>query len=236
MTVDQLQHSLGFRIVDQIIKKMKQVASNLTISTADGEPILDIGESTTIDRLKRNTTPLPLPNLPGSIIHTDIIFGSGTAIRGAKYALFLVDQSTRHKYIYPLQNLKKDILPAFIKFFSDINTVPQLIRTDFDHKLMDKAIENHLLVNKCRLQSALPEQQSMNGPCERKWRSLLRMSRSWLASAILPANFWWFALKRATGVSNYLLIRINGNLTSPHKLMYNSKPDYRNLFPMFLVS
>jgi len=101
---------------------------------------------------------------------------------------------------------------------------------------MGKTIETHLLANKCRLQSAPPEQQSMNGLCERNWRSLLRMSRSWLASGLLPANFWWVALKRATDISNYLPIRINGTLTSPHELMYNSKPDYRNLFPMFSVA
>jgi len=235
-SIDQIKRGFGFRNVQSIIKELKQTSSNFGISTLDSEPILDLGETTTIDRVQRNTTPLSLPIHPGSIVHADILFGSGTAIGGAKYALFLVDRTSRHKYIYPLHNLKEDILPAFITFFSDIGRVPSLIRTDFDHKLMGKTVQHHLEKNNCKLQSAPPDMQSINGICERNWRSILTMARSWMASALLPNSFWWFALKRATEVSNYIPIKVNGNLTTPHEIVYNQKPDLRNLLPMFCVA
>ena len=235
-TIDQIKRGFGFRNVQSIIKELKQTSTNFGISTLHSEPILDIGDTTTIDRVNRNTDPLPLPVHPGSIVHADILFGSGTAIGGAKYALFLVDRSSRHKYIYPIHNLKEDILPAFLKFFNDIGRIPSLIRTDFDHKLMGKTVQHHLDKNNCKLQSAPPDMQSINGICERNWRSILTMARSWMASALLPNSFWWFALKRATEVSNYIPIRVDGNLTTPHEIMYNQKPDLRNLLPMFCVA
>ena len=235
-TMDQLRKYFGFRNVNSILKELKATTTNFGISTMDTEPVLDIGEAATIDKPRRNTDPLPLPLQPGDVVHADILFGSGTAIGGAKYALFLVDRASRHKYIYPIQNLSEDILPAFIKFFNEIGTTPSIIRTDFDHKLMGTMIERHLNQLKCNLQSAPPDLQNMNGICERNWRSILKMARGWLVSSLLPSNFWWFALKRATEVSNYLPLTINQKLTTPHEIVYKSKPDLRNLLPMFCVS
>jgi len=235
-TSDQLKKYFGFRNVSTIIKELKETTTNFGISTMDSEPVLDIGETATIDKPRRNTEPLPLPINPGDIVHADILFGSGPAIGGARYALFLVDRASRHKYIYPIQNLKEDILPAFIKFFNDIGRTPALVRTDFDHKLMGKTIETHLNKLKCKLQSAPPDLQNINGLCERNWRSILKMARAWLVSSLLPSNFWWFALKRATEISNYIPVRINSKLTTPHELVYKTKPDLRNLHPMFCVA
>ena len=236
LTVDQIRKYFGFRNVDSILKEIKSTSTNLSITTADREPILDIGEVATIDKNPRNTHPLNLPSTPGSTVHADIIFGSGTAIGGVKYALFLVDRATRHKFLYPIKDLKQDILPAFRKFFLDIGRVPTVIHTDFDHKLMGQPIETYLIDRKCKIESAPPEHQSMNGLCERNWRSILKMARSWLASSLLPHSFWWFALKRATEVSNYIPLKIDSKLTTPHEKLYGCKPDMRNLIPIFSVA
>jgi len=236
-SIDQLRRNFGFRNVDSIAKELRITSKDtFSISTLDREPIIDLGEVSTMDRPPRNTHPLPLPQNVGEVVHADIIFGSGVAIGGARYALFLVDRATRHKFVYPIQDLKTDILPSFIKFFAEIGRVPSLIRTDFDYKLMGRTIEKHLELNQCQLQSAPPELQSINGVCERNWRSILRMARSWLASALLPSNFWWFALKRATEVSNYIPLKRNAKLTTPHELVYGTKPDLRNLLPMFAIA
>ena len=78
--------------------------------------------------------------------------------------------------------------------------------------------------------------QRSNGICERSWRSLLRMLRSWLLSNLMPTKFFWYhALKRAVEVSNYLPIKVNNKLTTPFEMVYKTKPDLRNLFPMFSV-
>jgi len=71
----------------------------------------------------------------------DIIFGSNTAINGCKYALFIVDKATRYKFIYPMRNPKEyHILTSIQKLTVDIQTFPKLIKTDFDHKLMEAKI------------------------------------------------------------------------------------------------
>ena len=235
-TIDQLRRGISFRNISSIINELKQTATNFTISTMDKEPIIDIGEASTIDRPKSNKQALTLPKSPGDIVHADILFGSGTAIGGAKYALFLVDRATRHKYIYPIRSLKQDITPTLQKFFLDLGRTPKLFRTDFDHKLMGSAVEKLLTQHNCRLESAPPELQNQNGICERNWRSILVMARSWLASSLLPNSFWWFALKRATEVSNYIPLRVDGKITTPHQLVYGQKVDLRNIFPMFSVA
>ena len=51
------------------------------------------------------------------------------------------------------------------------------------------------------------------------------MARSWLTSSMLPSEYWWYMLKRATEVSNYIPIKVNGTLSFPHELMYDTKPD-----------
>ena len=62
------------------------------------------------------------------------------------------------------------------------------------------------------------------------------MSRSWLTSHLLPSKFWWWSLKRATELSNYLPIKIDNKLTTPHEEVYKVKPDYRNILPQFSIA
>jgi len=236
LNVDQLRKNFGFRNINSIIKEMKQTSTNLIISTQDREPIVDIGEVSTIDRPHRNTTPLLLPKHPGDIVHMDILFGAGTSIGGYKYSLFVVDRATRHKYLYPIRSLKTDILPAIKQLCTDLGRTPNLIRTDFDHKIMGSEIRQYIHEHQGHIESAPPHLQNQNGLCERNWRELLKMARNWLISSLLPSKFWYHALKRATEISNYLPIKINDRITTPHELVYRKKVDMRNLFPMFCVS
>jgi len=234
--IDQLRRSFGFRNINNILNEIKATSTNFKMSTIDRESIVDIGETANMDKSNRNTFPLPLPTRLGDTVHMDIIFGSTTAIGGYKYSIFIVDKATRHKYLYPVKSLKTDIIPTLQKFFKDLGREPSLIRTDFDHKLMGQAVQKFLLSTKTQIQSAPPEHQHQNGLCERNWRSILRMARSWMLSSLLPSEFWWFALNRATQVANYIPLKINGKITTPHELAYKQKVDLRNLFPLFCVA
>ena len=62
------------------------------------------------------------------------------------------------------------------------------------------------------------------------------MARSFLTSNLVPSKFWWWALKRATEISNYIPIKIDNSYTTPFELAYNQKPDLRNLLPLFSVA
>ena len=68
------------------------------------------------------------------------------------------------------------------------------------------------------------------------WKTVLKMARGWVSSAILPPTFWWFAFKRAVEVSNYFPLTVDGKLTTPHELVYQSKPNLQNLLPLFSVA
>jgi hypothetical protein len=63
------------------------------------------------------------------------------------------------------------------------------------------------------------------------------MARSWLASAKLPAKFWFYAVKRAAEVCNYFPYKLkDGTWSTPLELAHKSKPDLRVLFKMFCLA
>ena len=180
-------------------------------------------------------------------MHMDIICGTVTAIEGYRYALFIVDRATRSRFILPMKVLKNDLLPILQKFCNDIGMKPKRILTDFDHRLMGQKVldmftstDGECIIETVNLppqiEAAPPNKQNQNGLAESNWKSILYMARAWLTSHLLPSTFLWWALKRATEISNYLPIRINNCLTTPFELTYGEKPDLRNLIPTFSVS
>jgi hypothetical protein len=63
---------------------------------------------------------------------------------------------------------------------------------------------------------------------------MVAMARGWLASAELPATFWYYAVKRAAEICNYFPIQLeDGAWSTPLELAHATKPDLRVLFKMF---
>ena len=64
------------------------------------------------------------------------------------------------------------------------------------------------------------------------------MTRNWLTSSLLSSKYWWFVIKRAVEVSNILPTFHANNSTSvtPHELIFDAKPEFRTLIPMFSVA
>ena len=236
LTDSDLRQGFGFRNTASISKKLHSfISKTFSLTSSDSPEILDLGSIATIDKSKRNTTPLTLPQNFGDLVHCDILYGSETSIKGFRYALYIIDKATRFKFVYGLKSLR-DILPVFKRFCADIGFVPKELRTDFDTKLMGAQMQSFMNHHGSVISSVPAGKQRSNGICERSWRSLLRMSRSWLLSSLLPTKFWYHALKRAAEVSNYLPLTVNDTLTTPFELVYKTKPDLRNLLPMFSVS
>jgi hypothetical protein len=66
---------------------------------------------------------------------------------------------------------------------------------------------------------------------------MVSMARNWLASAELPASFWFFAVRRAAEVCNYFPYTLeDGRITTPFELVHNCKPDLRVLFKLFSLA
>jgi deoxyuridine 5'-triphosphate nucleotidohydrolase len=234
VTVEHLRKLVGYRNTDSIIPHLKTCfKDNFHISNLDREPVLELGEIATIDKSRIPTNPVSLPNKLGDVIHVDIGYGCNAGLNGIKYALFIVDRATRYKYIYPLKSLQDDILPAFQALVRDMGTTPKTIITDFDHKLMGSKIQEYFTPLRTTIKSAPPRQQHKNGLVERNWRSVVRMARSWLTSALLPSSFWFYAIQRAVQVSNYLPVNLKGQTTTPFEIVHHQQPDLRSLIPLF---
>jgi hypothetical protein len=79
--------------------------------------------------------------------------------------------------------------------------------------------------------------QDKNGLAERHWQTVVTMATNWLASAELPATFWYYVVKRATEICNYFPLQSScGKWTTPLELAHGVKPDLRVLFKPFSVA
>ena len=83
-----------------------------------------------------------------------------------------------------------------------------------------------------QVRAAPPRQQDKNGLVERRWQSLTKMARSFLAEAKLPKKFWFWAIGKANLWLNILLItQKEGSIdpafmTTPHFEFFCTKLGY----------
>eukprot|EP00957_Ditylum_brightwellii_P050137 3800887-Ditylum_brightwellii.AAC.1 len=96
--------------------------------------------------------------------------------------------------------------------------------TNFDEKIMGWDTVTFIKEEGTIIQAAPPEHQNENGLCERSWHTISRMARAWLVSNFLPSSFWWFAVKRATEVCNYILLNMNSVITTSHEAVVERLP------------
>ena len=125
---------------------------------------------------------------------------------------------------------------AIEQFLLVCGPTPEIIRTDFDCKLIRGKVKDLFTKAGIKVEASPPYRQHQNGLVERHWQTIIAMTRNWLTSAQLPSKYWYFAVKRACEVLNMMPIIINNKLTTPFEEMYNEKVDYRNLFPMFSIA
>ena len=121
----------------------------------------------------------------------------------------------------------------------EVGQKPSRILTDFDHKLCSKKIPDCFTDNDngtCIMKLAPPRHQDKNGLSKRNWATVLQISRGWMASSLLPSEYWWYKIKHTVEVSNYFPITVNDLLTNPHKFTHGPKPDLCCLFPQFNVA
>jgi len=198
------------------------------------DAILDQGDLATLRKTACNTTPVARPLSFGDVIHCDIVFGPEVAIGNVHFGLIFTDRFSRMNYIYPLHNLTSDIKKQFEQFFAHIGFSPRRLITDFDLKLVGGKAREYLNSLLIHVNSAPAYRQDRNGLAERHWQTMVMMARNWLASAELPATFWFYAVKRAAEVSNYFPYKLeNGTYTTPFELVHQRKPDLRVLFKLF---
>ena len=238
MRVDRrfIEQSTGLSNVDNVINAIPEISTNTLSVSKDVNPILGVGSQATMNNAKTNKKNSKPPPKYGQIWHMDIGFGPCRAIGGIRYTLLLIDKSTRFKFIFGLKNLNDSIHEAMEEFLQICGTTPELIRTDFDSKLIGGKVKQLLRKEKILLQAAPPKHQQQNGLVKRHWAFLVKQARQWLTASLLPSSYWWFAIKCACEINNILKAPHKKENISPYQLVTGEKPDYRQLFPMFSVA
>jgi hypothetical protein len=165
----------------------------------------------------------------------DICHGHADSPGGFKYSLLIVDYKTSQKYIYGLKGITDaDIHNALLAFFVEAGGIPGTIQCDFDTKFIAGSARPLLLERGIRLQSAPGGRQSQNGLAESHWKRIVRMSRAILVNCGMPKRIWFFALRRAVQVRNYLPIMVYGLMTTSFELVHRFQPNYQAiLYPIF---
>jgi len=62
------------------------------------------------------------------------------------------------------------------------------------------------------------------------------MACAYITDMQMPHTFWFWAIRHAAQVMNYIPCMVNGVKTSSFKLVYGIKPYYRVLFHLFSTS
>jgi deoxyuridine 5'-triphosphate nucleotidohydrolase len=249
MTSEMLQKCTGFRNIHKIMKLIKEhAAPTIDIQDLGRDPFLSRGEVATLPKSRRNTSPIPRPDVFGSIIHYDIGYGAGMSIGGYTHVLFLVDRATRKKFIYGLKSLHSSSICAVMQdFIKDLGCYPSKMLADRDFKIIGDHVKalfrpntfehgEDLNFTGTHIAGAPQGRQNQNGLSEGNWKYVCNMARNFLTENLLPRQFWFHALKYAVHVSNYLPVKLtNGQVSTPHELAHGTSPDYRKLIPIFSV-
>ena len=231
VTSEYIQKCFGFHNIAPILKSLtSQSQDNVIICDTGNHPILSRGETATLPKSKRNTKSVSRPSEYGQIWHYDIVYGNGRAIGGIQYGLFFVDRKSRKKKIFGLKDLKKSTLQrAMKKFTREVGFYPDEIIADRDFKLIGQHIDD-IMEPHTQVSVAPIGRQSQNGLSESNWRYICNIARNYLVEHLLPAEFWFFAIRYAVQVSNYIPIKTDSNkLTTPFYEAYKQHPDLQKL-------
>ena len=233
-SIPELHRYIGFRQLKDWNSILNVAQPKISFVTTNNDIPLELGDVANIKKSRRNTSPIPRPPAFLDVVHCDIAYGDCKAIGGARFCLILVDRATRYCWIYALKSLcHTNIIKVFQQFQVDAGSLPHRLYTDFDSKLVAGPTGQFLLEHGCKVRASPSGRQDKNGLVERAWQTAVGMARSYITDMQMPRHFWYWAIRQAVFVMNYLPCTVSNILTSSHELVYGVKPDYRLLFRLF---
>ncbi len=100
-------------------------------------------------------------------VHMDIAFGDCVSIGGFRYALILVDRTTRYNWSFGLKDLTSaNIISALRLFKASAGSLARCFYWDCDLKLFGSAVSKYLIDSLLKVVSAPAKRQSANGLIE----------------------------------------------------------------------
>ena len=167
-TTQQLHSLLGSRSLKNWNDINEISLPTVSISNSGVLPI-ELGDVVNLKAARKNKTPVPKPPNFLDVVHGDLAYGDCTSVGGVRYALLLVDRSTRFSLCYGLKSLiQEEILQGFVKFQLTFGSLPRRLYTDFDHRLLSGQIEKFLNQHGTNILGAPASRQYQNGLVERQ--------------------------------------------------------------------
>jgi hypothetical protein len=72
---------------------------------------------------------------------------------------------------------------------------------------------------KSKIVAAPTKHQSSNGLVESHWKVMVHMACAYLTEKQMPQTFWFYAITHAAQMTNAILVKLHGRLTSPFLLL-----------------
>ena len=150
---------------------------------------------------------------PGYLFHGDTIPFRHPSHCGSKYALLLVDDYSRKKFIV-FMKLLSETVPTFKNFVAKMESefgrekVVAQMRTDSASYFAKSTVLQTFCEQKGIYQiHSPPYTQALNGVAERNVRSILDMTRALLLHAGAPVRYYQFAMEQCVKILNAINFR-----------------------------
>ena len=170
--------------------------------------------------VEANATKLPhksndiyKPSYPGRLIHCDLVGPFlPSVIGGFQYALVLVDDHSRYKFVYFLRR-KSEAIKAIRKFVASLKShlnkgrsepvhLVGSLHTDNAGEFLSHEFKDFLDEQSISQTTCPPHVHSLNGVAERAIRSIVENARSHITASGAPKSFWPYAFEHAVDILN----------------------------------
>ena len=147
-------------------------------------------------------------NFPGHIVSADIIDGRSTNAHGSfKFASVIVDQFSDWTSVYVLKDKTADSILNHIKMFNAAlmrHTGRSIVtfRSDRGSEYNNASLQQYAYDNHICLELAVAREPRDNGFAERRGRTLIKDTRTLLASANMHYSYWPYVMEYACHIQN----------------------------------
>src|SRR6266487_3600785 len=143
-------------------------------------------------------------------IHADISGIRTTSLRGYKYFLLLVDDYTRHYWVYLLKSKETyESVTVFKQFKAMVERESgkkiKSYRADNGKGEFGPALQEELKLLGIQFEPSPPYKHSMNGVAEKAMQLVNQRARSMIFQAKLPEDWWDYAVEYAVYLKNRVL-------------------------------
>lgn len=169
---------------------------------------------------------------PGDKAHLDLCGPFSPSLDRGAYAFAITDDATRYTWVQILRR-KSDAPAALTSVLRELGQLGITLRhlhADNDAVFRGSAFQDLLAQHGIRFSSSPPYTPALNGVAERKWRTLLGLTRALLLDAGLPDSYWGAAMKHAVLIMNAVPLKSESHL-SPFERIHGRRFDLSRLRP-----